>query len=60
MVEAPDLLGVHPTSMLYVYTVFQHVDMPWMGIWVHPYTVTSVQVQGGIGKLSSAQAEVML
>ena len=37
-----------PTSMSYVYTVFQHLDMLWMGIWVYPYTVTSVQVGSGV------------
>ena len=47
MVEDPNPLGVHPTSMSYVYTVFQHLDMPWMGIWVYPYTVTPVQGRGG-------------
>jgi hypothetical protein len=46
MVEALNPLGVHPTSMSYVYTVFQHLDMLWMGIWVYPYTVTSVQGRG--------------
>jgi len=44
MVEAPNPLGVHPTSMSYVYKVFQHLDMLWMGIWVYHYTVTPVQV----------------
>jgi hypothetical protein len=47
MVKAPNLLGVHPTSMSYVYKVFQQLDMLWMGIWVHPYTVTPVQYRGG-------------
>jgi hypothetical protein len=47
MVEAPNPLGVHPLSISYVYTVFQHLDMLWMGIWVRPYTVTPVQVRGG-------------
>jgi hypothetical protein len=45
MVEAPNPLGVHPTSISYVYTVFQHLDMPWMGIWRYPYTVMLVQVR---------------
>jgi hypothetical protein len=43
MVEAPNPLGVHPTSMSYVYKVFQHIDMLWMDISVYPYTVTSVR-----------------
>ncbi len=38
----------HPTlylrSILNVYEVFEPFHMPWMGIWVHPYTVTPVQV----------------
>ena len=46
MVKAPNPLGVHPTSMSYVYTVFQHLDMLWMGIWVYLHTVASVEVGG--------------
>jgi hypothetical protein len=38
----------HPTlylrSILNVYEVFESLHMLWMGIWVHPYTVTPVQV----------------
>ncbi len=30
----------HPTSISYVYKVFQHLDMLWMDSWVHPYTDT--------------------
>ncbi len=46
MVEAPNPLGVHPTSMSYVYKVFQYLNMPWIGIWVYPYTVTVTPVKG--------------
>jgi hypothetical protein len=46
MVEAPNPLEVHPTSILYVYKVFQHLDMLWMGICVRPYTGMPVQVGG--------------
>ncbi len=61
MVEAPNPLGVHPTSMSYVYKVFQHLDMPWMGIWVYPYTVMPVQCrEGSFGKLGWGGARVML
>jgi hypothetical protein len=31
----------------HIYKVFQHLDMPWMGIWVCPYTVAPVQGRGG-------------
>ncbi len=42
MVEAPNPLGVHPISISYVYKVFQHLGMPWMGTWVHPHTAALV------------------
>ena len=35
---------LHPTSILDVYKVFQHLEMLWMGIWVHPYAVIHAQV----------------
>ena len=38
----------HPLSISYVYKVFQHLDMLWMGIWVRPYTVMPVQVGSGV------------
>jgi hypothetical protein len=38
MVEAVNYLTLHPTSILYIYIVFQKLYMLWMGIWVHPYT----------------------
>ena len=47
MAEAPNPLGVYSTSMSYVFKVFQHLDVLWMGIWVRPYTVLPVQVRGG-------------
>jgi hypothetical protein len=56
MVEAPNPLGVHPTSMSYVYKVFQHLDMLWMGIWVRPYTVMPVQVGSGFYEIGVGQS----
>jgi hypothetical protein len=47
VVEAPNPLGVHPTSISYVFKVF-HLDMLWMGIWVHPNTGVAL-VPGGVG-----------
>jgi hypothetical protein len=53
MIDAPNPLEVHPTSMSYVYKVFQDLDMKWMGIWVCPFSgVMHVQVGSGfLGKL---------
>jgi len=38
MVEAENPHRMHPTSILDVYKVFLHLEMLWMGIWVHPYS----------------------
>ena len=43
MVEAPNPHEVHPISISHIYKVFYHLDMLWMSIWVHPYTVPPVQ-----------------
>jgi hypothetical protein len=63
MVEASNPLEVHPTSILYVYKVFQHLDMLWMGICVRPYTGMPVQVGGReriLGKFGQGGAWEML
>ena len=39
MVEDPNPQWLHPTSILDVYKVFGHLEMLWMGIWVHPYLI---------------------
>ena len=36
MVEADIHLKLLPTSIVDVYKVFEHLEMLWMGIWVHP------------------------
>ena len=43
LVGLPNPLRLHPTSISYVFKVFKNLDMLWMGIWVHPYTVTPEQ-----------------
>jgi hypothetical protein len=66
MVEATNLLGVHPPSMSYVYKVFQHVDMLWtlwMGIWVRPYTVTHptwLIVCGAVSLVESTRCDYVM
>ncbi len=51
MVEAAKGFRLHLTSILYLYKVFQHLDMLWMGIWVHPYTVIPLQVTVNFSKI---------
>ncbi len=39
MVEAGSHLKLHPTSILDIYKVFEHIDMLSIGIKYQPYTV---------------------
>ena len=39
MVEAVEPFKLHPTSMSYIYKVFEHLEQLWMGIWQHIHTV---------------------
>ncbi len=56
-VEAANPCRLHLTFTSYVYKVFEHIHILWMGIWVHPYTVMPVQVglsfwKNGLRRLS--------
>ena len=46
IVEAVNHPTLHHTSILHVYEVFEHLHMLWNGIWVHPYTVITVEGAG--------------
>ncbi len=45
----------HPTllltSILHVLKVFEHLHMLWMGMWVHPYTLTPVHMRPNFGNM---------
>ncbi len=57
MFEAINHCSLHPTYQLDVYKVFEHLNMLWMGIWVHPYTVKiPVQVGGKCLKIGVWQS----
>ena len=43
MIDVTNPHRMHPTSILDVYQVFEKLHMLWMGIWVHPYSITPVQ-----------------
>ncbi len=53
MVEAPNPRRLHPTSISYVYKVFWHLDMLWMGLWLHPYTLAHDMVLCSFWKIAS-------
>jgi hypothetical protein len=50
MVEADSHLKLLPTSILDIYTVFEHIDMLSMGIQYQPYTVipTLLDLDSGV------------
>jgi hypothetical protein len=39
LVKAEETFKLHPTSMSYLYEVFEHLLRLWMGIWLHIHTV---------------------
>jgi len=42
MFEAVEPFNFHPTSSLYIYKVFEHLLLWWMGIWMYTTTIASV------------------
>ena len=52
MVEAVEPFKLYPTSMSYIYKVFEHLKQLWMGIWQHTHTVTTTEVSPDLGKFT--------
>ena len=52
IVEAVEPFKLHPTSMSYIYKVFEHLKQLWMGIWQHIHSVTTTEVSPDLGKFS--------
>ncbi len=49
MVDADSHLKLLPTSILYIYKVFEHINMLSMGIQYHPYTVIPTLLSSDFG-----------
>jgi hypothetical protein len=58
MVEAVQPFKLHPTSMSYIYKVFEHLKQLWMGIWQHTHTVTTTEVSQDLGELAEILDDV--
>ena len=59
MVEAVEPFKMHPTSMSYLYKVFEHLQLLlWMGIWLHTHTVTTTDVSPDLGELAESLGDV--
>ena len=52
MVETVEPFKLHPTSMSYIYNVFEHLKQLWMGIWQHTHTVTTTEVSPDLGEFT--------
>jgi hypothetical protein len=53
MVEAVESFKLHRTFMSYLYEVFEHCQLVWMGIWLHTHTVsTTTDVFPDLGELA--------
>ncbi len=52
IVEAVEPFKLHPTSMSYIYKVFEHLKQLWMGIWQHTHTVTTTEVSPDFGEFA--------
>ena len=53
--EAVEPFKLHPTSMSYIYKVFEHLKQLWMGIWQHIHTV---EVSPDLGELAEILDDV--
>ena len=44
MDQAVEVIELHPTAMLYVYKVFEHLCLLWIGIWGNAHTDTTTEI----------------
>ena len=54
MVEAVEPFKLHPTSMSYLYEVFEHLQLLVMGIWMHIHSVIITDISPGLGELAES------
>ena len=58
MVEAVEPFKLHPTSMSYIYEVFEHLTQLWMGTCEHIHTVTTTDVSPDLGEFAKILDDV--
>ena len=56
--EVVEPFKLHPTSMSYIYKVFEHLKQLWMGIWQHMHTVTTTEVSPDLGEFAEILDDV--
>jgi hypothetical protein len=52
LVEAVEPFKLNPTSLSYIYEVFDHLLRLWMGTWLHAHTITTTDASPDLGKLA--------
>jgi hypothetical protein len=52
LVEAVEPFKLHPSSMSYLYEVFERLLRLWMGTWLHTHTVTTTDVSPDLESLA--------
>ena len=52
MVETIEPFKLHPTSMSYIYKVFDDLKQLCMGIWQHTHTVATTEVSPDLGEFT--------
>ena len=58
MVEAVEPFKLHPTSMSYLYEVFEHLQLLCIDIWMHIHFVTTTDVSPDLGELAESLGDV--
>jgi hypothetical protein len=57
MIEAVESFKLHPTSILNIYTVFEHlVLLWWMGIYMHIHTIIITRLSPDLRELAETLA----
>ena len=58
IVEAVEPFKLHPTSMSYLFKVFEHLQLLGMGIWMYIHSVNTTDVSPGLRKLAESLGDV--
>ena len=59
MVEAVEPFKLHPTSMSYIYKVFEHLKQLWMFIWQHIHTVITTDISPDLGEFAEILDDII-
>ena len=60
MVEAVEPFKLHPTSMSYLYEVFEHLQLLCIDIWMYTHSVTITYFSPDLGELAESLGDVRL